>query len=82
MMILAYFRVMYTVGYCVSLASLCLALIILVFFRYTYTSTICLLILDFPISLTQYFSLFLIVCVLFSYSKAICNFLHKECNCI
>ncbi|XP_045928712.1 glucagon receptor [Micropterus dolomieu] len=33
MMILAYFRVMYTVGYCVSLASLCLALIILVFFR-------------------------------------------------
>ncbi|XP_070685433.1 glucagon receptor [Pempheris klunzingeri] len=33
MMILAYFRVMYTVGYCVSLASLSLALIILLFFR-------------------------------------------------
>ncbi|XP_073341367.1 gastric inhibitory polypeptide receptor [Pagrus major] len=33
MMILAYFRVMYTVGYCISLASLSLALIILLFFR-------------------------------------------------
>uniref|UniRef100_A0A8D0AGC2 Glucagon receptor n=1 Tax=Sander lucioperca TaxID=283035 RepID=A0A8D0AGC2_SANLU len=33
MLILAYFRVMYTVGYCVSLASLSLALIILLFFR-------------------------------------------------
>ncbi|XP_042271270.1 gastric inhibitory polypeptide receptor [Thunnus maccoyii] len=33
MMVLAYFRIMYTVGYCVSLASLCLALIILMFFR-------------------------------------------------
>ncbi|KAF0030176.1 hypothetical protein F2P81_016907 [Scophthalmus maximus] len=33
MMTLAYFRVMYTVGYCVSLAALSLALIILLFFR-------------------------------------------------
>ncbi|XP_035535524.1 gastric inhibitory polypeptide receptor [Morone saxatilis] len=33
MMILAHFRVMYTVGYCVSLASLSLALTILLFFR-------------------------------------------------
>ncbi|XP_044059590.1 glucagon receptor [Siniperca chuatsi] len=33
MMIFAYFRVMYTVGYSVSLASLSLALIILLFFR-------------------------------------------------
>ncbi|XP_074497293.1 glucagon receptor isoform X2 [Sebastes fasciatus] len=33
LMILASFRVMYTVGYCVSLASLSLALIILLFFR-------------------------------------------------
>ncbi|XP_059186439.1 glucagon receptor [Centropristis striata] len=33
MTILVYFRVMYTVGYCVSLASLSLALIILLFFR-------------------------------------------------
>ncbi|KAI3354020.1 hypothetical protein L3Q82_018578 [Scortum barcoo] len=33
MVIFAYFRVMYTVGYCVSLTSLCLALIILLFFR-------------------------------------------------
>ncbi|XP_036931178.1 glucagon receptor [Acanthopagrus latus] len=33
MMILSYFRVMYTVGYCVSLASLSLALIVLLLFR-------------------------------------------------
>lgn len=33
MMILAYFTIMYTVGYCVSLASLSLALIILLFFK-------------------------------------------------
>uniref|UniRef100_A0A8D3EFR2 Gastric inhibitory polypeptide receptor-like n=1 Tax=Scophthalmus maximus TaxID=52904 RepID=A0A8D3EFR2_SCOMX len=33
MMTLAYFRVIYTVGYCVSLAALSLALIILLFFR-------------------------------------------------
>ncbi|XP_029302405.1 gastric inhibitory polypeptide receptor [Cottoperca gobio] len=33
LMILAYFRVMYTVGYCVSLSSLTLALVILLFFR-------------------------------------------------
>ncbi|XP_026223384.1 glucagon receptor [Anabas testudineus] len=33
MMILAYFTVMYTVGYCVSLASLSLAVIILLFFK-------------------------------------------------
>nr|XP_046245819.1 glucagon receptor isoform X2 [Scatophagus argus]XP_046245820.1 glucagon receptor isoform X2 [Scatophagus argus] len=33
MMILVYFRIMYTVGYCVSLASLSLALIILLLFR-------------------------------------------------
>ncbi|XP_027136189.1 gastric inhibitory polypeptide receptor [Larimichthys crocea] len=33
MVILAHFRVMYTVGYCLSLASLSLALVILLFFR-------------------------------------------------
>lgn len=34
MMILAYFRVMYTVGYSLSLASLSLALVILLLFRW------------------------------------------------
>ncbi|KAM7412660.1 hypothetical protein PAMA_020167 [Pampus argenteus] len=37
MKILAYFRIMYTVGYCVSLVSLSLALIILLLFRSTLT---------------------------------------------
>ena len=42
MLILAYFRVTCTVGYCVSLSSLCLALIILLFFRWANIWAVCL----------------------------------------